>query len=53
MKEQTIKEQIEVCTFYNISDDQYNLAPNRLITEDEYNLFCKMLKEIIKKQYGN
>ena len=39
----------EVCTFYHLADEEYNLTPNRFISEHEYEIFCKMLKTIIKK----
>ena len=32
----------------HIGDEQYNLIPKRFITQHEYEIFCKLLKEIIK-----
>ena len=41
-------EKYRVFEMAHIGDEQYNLIPKRFITENEYNIFCTMLKQIIK-----
>ena len=33
----------------HVGNEQYNLIPKRFITQHEYEIFCKLLKEIIEK----
>lgn len=41
------REELSVFRIIKIEEEQYNLIPNRRITQHEYEIFCKMLKEII------
>jgi hypothetical protein len=49
MNEQEEIEQFKVCEFHYTGDNKYCLTPNRFITKNEYNIFCQLLKEIIRK----
>jgi hypothetical protein len=41
------REELSVFRIIKIEEEQYNLIPNRYITQHEYEIFCKMLKKII------
>jgi|688.fasta_scaffold1350676_1 hypothetical protein len=43
------RELYKVCEFAHVGDEQYNLIPKRFITQHEYEIFCKLLKEIIER----
>jgi len=44
-----VLEKHRVLEIAHVGDEHYNLIPKRFITQHEYEIFCKLLKEIIER----